>query len=183
MSGNKKGYIAGKLFKQGDIKQRLYEGDLVKKEVPEIEFYNPIANDEINDKQNLPTAAEIFYGDTDKIVESSVILAELDDEDSGTMYELGLCHGIELMREKVQQVREKYGNLNIEELLVILLEEVPKKKIYAHLSDIRLGTANQYEGKYIPQGVNQYVVGGVEEIGVIYKTTEEAVKGIKADNR
>ncbi len=177
----KKGYIAGKLFKQGDIGQRIYEGHLVGKELPHINFYNPIANDEINDKNNLPTAEEVYDGDTDRVIESEYILAELDDEDSGTMFELGVCNGIEIMRDKVKYLRDKYGDLTIDELLPLLEEEVPKKKVYAHLSDIRLGTANQYESIYIPHGINQYVIGGVEKIGEIYGSVEEAVEGIKKD--
>lgn len=178
---NRKGYIAGKLFKQGDIKQRLYEGQLVKKELPDIEFYNPIENDEINDKTNLPTAKDIFYGDTDKVIESSVILAELDDEDSGTIYEIGICHGIEIMREKLINLKSSYQSLSIDELLELLEKEVPKKKIYAHLSDIRLEEAHNYKGRYIPHGINQFVVGAIEEIGNIYSTVEEAVKSAKED--
>lgn len=178
---NKKGYIAGKLFKQGDIKQRLYEGQLVKKELPDIEFYNPIENDEINDKTNLPTAKDIFYGDTDKVIESSVIIAELDDEDSGTIYEIGICHGIEIIREKLINLKSSYQSLSIDGLLELLENEVPKKKIYAHLSDIRLGEAHNYKGRYIPHGINQFVVGAIEEIGNIYSTVEEAVKSVKED--
>lgn len=180
---DKRGYIAGKLFKQGDIRQRLYEDELVKKELPGIEFYNPIANDEINDKVNLPTAKDIFHGDTDRIIESKIILAELDDEDSGTIYEVGVCHGIEIMREKLISLKKKHGDLAIDEILLLLEDEVPKKKVYAHLSDIRLPEANQYSGKYIPYGINQYVVGGIEEIGEIYSTVEEAIDGIKKDVR
>ncbi len=179
----KKGYIAGKLFKQGDIRQRLYEGQLVKKELPEIDFYNPIENDEINDKTNLPTARDIFYGDTDRVVESSVILAELDDEDSGTIYEIGICHGIEILRDKLMSLKEVNSDLSIGEIIKILDEDVPKKKVYAHLSDIRLGDAHNYRGKYIPHGLNQYVVGAIEEIGNIYPTVEEAIEDIKETHR
>lgn len=177
----KKGYIAGKLFKQGDIKQRLYEGELVKKELPHIDFYNPIENDEINDKSNLPTARDIFYGDTDRVIESSVILAELDDEDSGTIYEIGICHGIEILREKLKELKNSQSELSIDELIELLDKEIPKKKIYAHLSDIRLADAHNYRGKYIPHGINQFVVGGIEEIGKIYPGVEEAVEDIKID--
>lgn len=178
---SKKGYIAGKLFKQGDINQRLYEGELVKKELPDVEFYNPIENDEINDKTNLPTAKDIFHGDNDRIVESNVILAELDDEDSGTIYEIGICHGIEILRERLLNLKDKSSNLSIDELIELLEEEVPKKRVYAHLSDIRLGDAHNYRGKYIPHGINQFVVGAIEEIGNIYPTVEEAVENIKKD--
>ncbi|NLY47059.1 MAG: nucleoside 2-deoxyribosyltransferase [Tissierella sp.] len=177
----KKGYIAGKLFKQGDIKQRLYEGELVKKKLQNIEFYNPIENDEINDKTNLPTARDIFYGDTDRVIESSVILAELDDEDSGTIYEIGICHGIEILREKLISLKNSNSELSIDEIVELLEKEVPKKKVYAHLSDIRLGDAHNYRGKYIPHGLNQYVVGAIEEIGNIYPSVEEAIDSIKED--
>lgn len=178
---NNKGYIAGKLFKQADIKQRLYEGELVKEQLPEVDFYNPIENDEINDKSNLPTAKDIFYGDTDRVVESKYILAELDDEDSGTMYELGVCSGIEIMRSKIKELAKENSLISVESLLDLLEDEVPQKRIFAHLSDIRLGTANQYEGRYIPHGINQYVVGGIEEIGAIFSSVEDAIEGIRKE--
>ncbi|MDR7871472.1 MAG: nucleoside 2-deoxyribosyltransferase [Tissierellaceae bacterium] len=177
----KKGYIAGKLFKQGDIKQRLYEGQLVKQELPNIDFYNPIENDEINDKKNLPTAKDIFYGDTDRVLESNVILAELDDEDSGTIYEIGICHGIEILRERLINLKDDNPESSIDEILKLLEKEVPKKKIYAHLSDIRLTDAHNYRGKYIPHGLNQFVVGAIEEIGNIYSTVEDAIESIKEE--
>lgn len=177
----KKGYIAGKLFKQGDIKQRLYEGELVKKELPDIDFYNPIENDEINDKSNLPTARDIFHGDNDRVMESNVIIAELDDEDSGTIYEIGICHGIELLRDRLISLKDQDTNLSIDEIIKLLEEEVPKKRVYGHLSDIRLEEGHKYRGKYIPHGINQFVVGAIEEIGSIYPSVEEAIEAIKKD--
>lgn len=178
---NKKGYIAGKLFKQGDIKQRLYEDDLVKKRLTEIDFYNPIANDEINKKSNLPTAKEIYDGDTKKVLESHYLLAELDDEDPGTIAEISQCHMVNLLKDKIRSIRGQYGNLTIDELMEFLDKEVPDKKIFTHLSDIRVSTSGEYDGKYVPFGINQYVVGLIEEYGNIYPSAEEAINQIKVD--
>ena len=62
----KKGYIAGKLFKQGDIRQRLYEEEILKKEISNVKWHNPINDPEANDKSKAPTAETIFKNDCKK---------------------------------------------------------------------------------------------------------------------
>ena len=47
-------YVGGSLFSQAQINQRLTEGKLLKN--IGVDYYNPIENDENNDKSNLPTA-------------------------------------------------------------------------------------------------------------------------------
>lgn len=177
----KKGYIAGKLFKSGDIRQRLYEGELVRREVPDIDFYNPIENDDINNKKNEPSAEDIFVQDTREILSSDYVLAELDDEDSGTIYELGLCHGVEVVRAELERAaeREQGKKFTLKQVIVALDEVIPKKNIYTHLSDIRSKEAGEYEGKYVPYGYNQYVIGGVERVGEIHVDAESAIGSIR----
>lgn len=150
-------YVGGGLFSQAQINQRLAEGKLLKN--IGIGYYNPIENDEINDKSNLPTAYDIFMGDLQHILESNFILADIQDMDEGLLLELGIVIGLQMAK-------------NID------LDLIPKQQIVAHNSDIRLGTNGEYNGMYVPYGLNQFVVGAIEEYGVITRSSEEAINYI-----
>jgi hypothetical protein len=54
----KRGYIAGGLFNEAEVNQRILEGKKLK-EHSNINWYNPIEAP-INDKNTLPTASDIF---------------------------------------------------------------------------------------------------------------------------
>ncbi|SHJ40664.1 Nucleoside 2-deoxyribosyltransferase [Clostridium cavendishii DSM 21758] len=163
-------YLAGKLFKDADINQRLYEEKLINEKCnqagKEINIYNPINNDEITFDSNT-NANKIFMGDLNSLAKSNVVLAELDDEDSGTMYELGIVTGINLIYDLL---KEGYTMDQI-------MKAIPKKDIYAHMSDIR---QDRLGSKDAPWGINQFVVGGIEfnEHGKILKHVEEAIDEI-----
>jgi hypothetical protein len=150
-------YVGGGLFSQAQINQRLVEGKLLKN--IGIDYYNPIENDEINDKSNLPTAYDIFMGDLQHILESSFILADIQDMDEGLLLELGIVIGLQMAK-------------NID------LDLIPKQQIVAHNSDIRLGTNGEYNGMYVPYGLNQFVIGAIEEYGIITRSSEEAINYI-----
>ena len=185
----KKGYIAGALFKEADVKQRIYEGEKIKKAVGDkIDFFNPITDNPSNDKSTLPTAESIFKNDTQKIIDSNYIFAELDGEDAGVMAELGIAWGINFMRETIKQIiKYKLSFSDSEkdfeilmELLKSLLEVVPEKEIIAHLTDIRVETAGKYNGIYVPYGYNQYVIGMIEGMGgIICNSVDNAIKEIE----
>ena len=147
-------YVGGSLFSQAQIHQRLAEGKLLQN--IGIDYYNPIENDEINDKSNLPTAYDIFMGDLQHILESNFILADIQDMDEGLLLELGIVIGLQMAK-------------NID------LDLIPKQQIVAHNSDIRLGTNGEYNGMYVPYGLNQFVVGAIEEYGIITRSSEEAI--------
>ena len=58
-------YLAGALFNEGEISQRLKEGHLLKERFGEkLSVFNPIEQPFNEDKQTLPTPQEIFRGDT-----------------------------------------------------------------------------------------------------------------------
>lgn len=168
-SNQKQGYIAGGLFNEADVKQRLYEGEQLKN--TDIEFYNPIEAP-CNDKSKLPTADDIFTMDTEKVLKSDVIVADISTKDEGVMAELAIawtCNYIHQLAEEGYTLED-------------ILRYIPKKEIKAHLSDIRKTTSNQYENNYIPWGFNQYIIGMIENNnGKIYDSFDKVIEDINKD--
>ena len=105
---SKKGYVAGPLFNEAEIGQRLKEGKMLKELIPTVTFYNPIEAP-VNDKSTLPTAEDIFQMDTDYILDSDYILADLAHEDPGVTMELGIVYGVEFARKELLKVLEEEG--------------------------------------------------------------------------
>ena len=180
-------YMAGPLFNEAEVAQRIKEYELLKEVNEEInvglEIFTPILAPQ-NDKSKLPTSQDIFKGDEDELMESAVIFADLSNEDAGVMMELGMV----LRRDR--EIQETYDNivsqlkaLNVEQDIIDKVE-VPVKgaKIYPYLSDIRIVTAGRYEGKYVPFGSNQFVIGGLEEYGFkVFYSYLHALEAYKAD--
>ncbi len=108
-------YLAGSLFKEADIKQRVFEANRLRE--LGFEVYNPIEAP-INNKNTLPTPLAIFTKDYIEIHNSNIMVVCLDDvvsgNDMGVAVELGIAYEIGL-------------------------------EIYAVLSDIRMKTSNQYD--------------------------------------
>lgn len=173
----KKGYIAGKLFKQADQKQRIYEKEILKQYVPTVDFFNPLTDNPANDKSKLPNAHDIFINDTKKIIESDYIIAELDDEDSGVACEIGIAYGINYMREIIKMY--KYSECSLDVVIDRILSLVPEKDVIAHLSDLRIGTSGEYNERYVPFGTNQYLLGCVEETGVVMSKFEDCANMVR----
>ncbi len=147
------GYIAGKLFKEGDRKKRIDEYNLLQHNFPGVNWYCPLCNDEINDKTRAVTAEDIFDYDTEKLVKSRIIVAELDDEDPGTVCELGI-----IMQRIVQ------GEIH---------------KLFVHASDLRMQSTENYAGVRNPYGYNQYLVGGLLKCNAtICKDFEELIEAL-----
>lgn len=172
------GYIAGKLFKKADQVQRIYEKERLSEEIITVNFFNPLTDNPDNDKSKLPTAADIFNGDTQKVVDSKFMVAELDDEDPGVMMELGIAYGINYVLDFISDMLQQGFSEGL--ILDVLIKKIPYKEVFAHLSDLRLGTTGEYDGKYVPFGYNQFVIGGVEQMGTIYNSFEDVVEALKA---
>lgn len=146
--------MAGPLFTEAEVSQRLKEYELLekvnKKIGSEIEVFTPILAPQ-NDKSKLPTAKDIFEGDEDELMESTVVFADLTHEDAGVMMELGM----------------------------VLYKDI---KIYPYLTDIRLSTAGEYDGLYVPFGYNQFVIGGLEKyFGTVYQSFQDALDAYEKD--
>lgn len=164
-------YIGGSLFTEKQIAQRRLDAKKVAEAIGG-DIYNPIDNDEINDKTGTPTAQDIFRQDTNKIIASDVIFADLDDNDTGLAMELGIAFMANLMRNSI------IGALESEDptaAIVELVNSVPPKMILATSSDIRQDTGNE-EGIFKSWGLNQYVVGGILETGEIHRNIDDAIQ-------
>lgn len=149
MGNNKKYnvYLAGALFNEAEVNQRKLEGKLLREAFGDkLDVYNPINQPFNEDKQSLPTPADIFKHDTDAVLASDFVLADVTNEDSGVMFELGIAYQ-------------------------------SNKYIIAINSDIRLESANKYE---VPSySMNHYVLGGIEENGVLVRSFKEAIEELK----
>lgn len=164
-----KTYLAGSLFNEAEVTQRLKEGKILKENFKDMELYNPIEAP-CNDKSKLPTANDIFMQDTQEILASELVIADISNPvDAGVFAELGIiwmCNYIHFMAER---------GITLEDILKC----IPKKELIAHLSEIRKGTAHKYEGNHIPVGFNQYMIGLVENIGKIKDNFGEVVEDLK----
>lgn len=179
MENNKKTkvYVGGSLFTDKQIAQRIREEELLKKNFKNIDIYNPITNDEINDKTKQPTAKDIFEQDTKKVIESDIITADLDDIDEGLAMELGVAYGINYMLTMINMAIQENGVVD-KQCFFEMNKSIPYKKIFATYSDIRQDTKNE-NGIYKSVGKNQYVIGGVELIGKIHRHFEDVIKDLK----
>lgn len=175
----KKIYIGGSLFTDKQIKQRLEEERLLKDKFMDISVYNPISNDDINDKTKDPTPKDIFLQDTKKVIESDTIIADLDDVDTGLAMELGVAYGVNFVKELIEKCLES----NVpESSLRDVLDSIPTKKIFATCSDIRQDSTNE-NGIYKSWGHNQYVVGGIQEMGNIYRHFEDVLEALNSEKQ
>jgi nucleoside 2-deoxyribosyltransferase len=157
----KKIYVGGELFSEADVTQRLKEGNkLIELGYP---IYNPIANDDINDKSGNPTSEEIFLQDMSEVLSSDIITAPIDNEDPGLMMELGMALSGNLFMRALDKMKEELSP----EALAIVDEHNPFKDIEVHavVSDIRTATAGEYNDYLIPKGYNQFVIGGLKVLG------------------
>ncbi len=109
-------YIAGSLFNEGEVSQRLKEEEILKKEFSDkVSIFNPISQPFNEDKNKLPSPEEIFKGDYKAVKEADIIIADLTNEDFGVAAELGIAF------------------------------ESSDKHLIAVNSDIRLKSANKYD--------------------------------------
>lgn len=156
-------YIAGSLFNEAEISQRVKEETLLAHKGYDV--FNPITAP-CNDKTKLPTAKDIFWGDTKEIMSSDVVVADISNPlDCGVQNELGMVWAFNQIHRMAEE------GLTLDEILSM----IPKKKLVAHLSDIRKSTAHNYKENYIPVGFNQFEIGMIEDTGVIKDNFQEVL--------
>ncbi len=150
-------YVAGPLFNEAEIKQRKYEGKMIKEFLDELKEDYFIANpiDLPFDNTKVLTSKEIFIEDYKHVNNSNVFFFELATGDTGTMVELG-------------NVIEK--KMNGKDL-----------KIYPIFSDLRL-QRNDAKGIECPRGFNSYLVGCLTANNIdVYSSFDEAFQAFKND--
>lgn len=88
---SKKVYLAGSLFNEAEVAQRLKEGKLLRERIKDIDLFNPIEQPFNEDKQTLPTPQTIYINDRDAVKRSDIVIFDLTNEDPGVMVELGIA--------------------------------------------------------------------------------------------
>ena len=156
-------YLAGSLFCEAEINQRLKEGNMLES-MTAYEVFNPITAP-CNDKEKLPSASDIFWGDTAEVLESKCIVADISNNDVGVACEIGIAWACNYLHYLVD------GGYSLQDILSIM----KKKYVYAHLSDIRKNTAHMYRGNYVPWGTNQFLIGCIEDTGEIKDNFQEVL--------
>lgn len=84
-------YLAGSLFNEAEVAQRLKEGEILRENFPNIDLFNPIEQPFNENKQTLPTPIDIYEGDANAVKNSDVVVLDMTNEDPGVMVELGLA--------------------------------------------------------------------------------------------
>lgn len=169
-------YLAGSLFSEAEVAQRLKEGKIIKETFGDkYTLYNPIEAP-CNDKEaNLPSCIDIFTADTEEVLNSDIVIADLANQDPGVMMELGIAWGLDYAAQILETMGMSEGQ---KEFLNHC--GIKRKDVQAVLSDIRLSTAHLYKGEHIPYGYNQFVVGGIIEMdGKIHKSFDDLIKDME----
>ena len=156
-------YLAGSLFSEAEINQRLKEGNMLES-MTAYEVFNPILAP-VNDKDKIPEANDLFWGDASEILESSVVVADISNNDVGVACEMGIAWACNYLHYLVE------GGYSLQDILMIM----KKKHVYAHLSDIRKNTSHMYRGNYVPWGTNQFLIGWIEDTGEIKDNFQEVL--------
>lgn len=144
-------YLAGPLFTEYEIEARKREHKRFKEVFPNIETFAPI---DAPFNGGNPTATEIFEGDYKEMNESNIFIFDLNNNDGGTLVELGLA--VE---------RKKRGD-DIE--------------IYAFVWDLRMGREDHKDSPFHrAYGVNQFAIGAVEKYGTLAHTFEDVLNEMK----
>lgn len=84
-------YLAGSLFNEAEVAQRKKEGKILREAFPDLEIFNPIDQPFNENKQSLPTPETIYEADANAVIDCDIFIADLTNEDSGVMVELGLA--------------------------------------------------------------------------------------------
>ena len=160
----KNGYIAGALFNEGEIAQRISEGKALRETMPEVEWYNPIEAP-VNDKSKLPTAKDIFSLDTDYVLKSDYMLADLSREDLGVAMELGIALGVEISRKVIEaalkQEIERVGTATCDDCTNCDCNECHCSKVKMNLTDEDIEKRKEIIGN-----VKENVLKNISKMGI-----------------
>lgn len=171
-------YLAGDGLKKGNQILRNMERTAIN-ELGKVELYNPWDQEDINNKKNNPTAEMIVKKDTDAILRSEIIIADVDNNSVGTTTEMGQIWGLNYMIERLQTIIEEATDSNeiaikVKELLV----EIPYKEVLWQTTDVR-DTNIPEAGHRRSHSINQYLYGLMLSLGGEAKTFNEIINELK----
>ena len=153
-----KAYLANGLFSLSDRMFNKYLADLLRKKIKNLDLFVP-QEQEINDKSSYANSEMIAELDTNKLLESDILIAVIDgvEIDAGVATEIGVFY-------------------NTGKPIVALYTDVRKqgrdnnKKIEALIAD---GNENQFMYR------NLYTVGIIKKRGTIVDTVDELIEEIE----
>lgn len=156
-------YIAGDMLTVASQMLRAKEREDI--EQIGLPFYNPMDNDEINDKKNLDNndglAEKIVKQDSDAIYSSDILVIEPQPFALGTMTELGQVKGRKDLAKEILEISKDETKSNDDVLFEILelVGQVVNQKVYPHYEDVRRfkGVVEKEDRRSL--GINQYVYG------------------------
>lgn len=160
----KKLYLGGDLLKKGSRLLRIQEAEQLES-IGHYDVYNPMANKSINDKAVLPVAGlaeKIVKADTERLLESDIVVIEPQNDAIGTCVEVGQLLGYKQLADEILKLYANCPDSSpADQLLcevVTLCQKQTNRKVYPHYEDIRLegDTGNGYRSTV---GINAYVSG------------------------
>lgn len=182
----KKTYILGDGLKLGNKMLRMWEYKKLK-ELDSLDIYNPWLQEDINDKTKNPTAEAIFDKDTNAILESEVIVADVDNDSVGSVCEIGIIWGINYMLNQLHDILNRASDFELEtdrnkkirEELEALLKRIPYKHVYWHCSDIRNVPGATETGLRRSYSLNQYLYGCLLDMAGDAKTFDQILQELR----
>lgn len=147
-------YFANSLFNDSDLMyNEKVAGEIREAFDGDIDVYNPMENDAINDKTQYADSLTIVKADYDELEDSDVLVAVIDSDDSGVALEIGMFY---MMNKPIIGIytdtrRVAYGNEQKKEAIDILGE-------------------NQISY------TNLMVIGAIKERGELVDNHEEAIR-------
>lgn len=87
-------YFAAPMFAKSDLVYNAYLVNQIRERYPEVEIYLPQENEAINDKTAYADSQMIALADTEKVLESQLMIALLDGVsiDAGVASEIGVAY-------------------------------------------------------------------------------------------
>lgn len=86
-------YFANSLFNDADRMYNMYVvGEIREAFDGDIDVYNPMENDAINDKTQYADSLDIVKADYEQLEDSDVLVAVIDSDDSGVALEIGMFY-------------------------------------------------------------------------------------------
>ena len=200
----RKTYLGGNMTNVGAKLLRQMEREKLE-ELPNIDLYNPVDNEEINDKSRAPQAEDIFKQDTKALLEADTTIFDATGS-PGTTTEIGQVWGINYVLRELrksysealekqdrvlnssegkiyQEVREEaskafYTTFTSKVINDIMLK-IPYKDVYWHNSDIRNVKGITETGLRRSYGFNQYLHGCLLDMAGEENTFDEIVRELR----
>lgn len=150
-------YFANSLFNDSDLMyNEKVVGEIREAFDGDIDVYNPMENDAINDKTQYADSLDIVKADYEQLEDSDVLVAVIDSDDSGVALEVGMFY---MMNKPIVGIytdtrRVAFGNEQKKEATDILGEN---QVFY----------------------LNLMLIGAIKERGELVDSHKEAIKLLK----